>query len=147
MQRMWKKIHPKRDFKDTRAHSYGRKALQVRRVREIFLRSEYFRSSSAGPRGREELRVWRVRKEIHTEYQFKGSLALSHWRKTLPVSSLSHEIQPEFDLEETRPENAPGPIRVQAIIRLSRTSGAIWYKTRNGETSESSRSFVVSSSK
>src|SRR5277367_3401472 len=46
MQRMWEKIHPEREFKDTRAHSHGREALQVRRVWEIFLRSECSQGSS-----------------------------------------------------------------------------------------------------
>src|SRR5277367_1556082 len=61
------------------------------------------------------------------------------------MSSLSQEIQPEFDLEGARPEKAPGPIRVRAIVRLPGMSGAIRDKTRIGQTSASSRSFGVSS--
>src|SRR5277367_2256487 len=87
-----------------------------------------------------------MRKEIYDECRFEASPAHSHKRDPLPVSSLSQELQPEFELEKTRPENAPGPNRVRAIIRLSRMSGAIRDKTRIGETSASSRSFVVSSS-
>src|SRR5277367_4789621 len=146
MQRMWEKIHPQRYFKDTRAHSHGREALQMRRVREIFHRSESFHGSSASPCRREELRVWKMWKEICDEWRFKASPAHSHRRDPLPVSSLSQELQPKFELEETHPEKAPGPNRVRAIIRLSRMSGEIREKTRIGETSASSRSSVVSSS-
>src|SRR5277367_5299886 len=145
MQRMWEKIHTETTFKDTRAHSHEREALQLRRVREIFLRSESSHSSSAVPLGREESRVWKMWKEIYDECRFKASPAHSHGRKTLQVSSLSQEIQRQFDLEETCPKKAPGPTRVRAIIRLSRMSGAIRVETRIGETC-ASRSFVVSSS-
>src|SRR5277367_2646812 len=108
MQRMWEKIHTETAFKDTRAHSYGREALQLRRVREIFFRSESSHSSSAVPHGREELRVWKMWKEIYDECRFKASPTHSHKRDPLPVSSLSQEIQREFKLAETRPEKAPG---------------------------------------
>src|SRR5277367_5697349 len=142
MQRMWENIHQERRFKETRAHSHGREALQLRRVREIFLRSESSHSSSAGPLGREELRVWKMWKEIYDECTFNASPAHSHRRDPLPVSSLSQEIQRQFELEETRPKKAPGPTRVRAIIRSSRMSGAIRDETRIGETC-ASRSFVV----
>src|SRR5277367_4312517 len=107
MQRMWEKIHPETSFKDTRAYPHGREALQLRRVREIFLRSESSHSSSAVPLGREELRVWKMWKEIYDEWRFKASPAHSHGSDPLPVSPLSQEIQPECILEETRPEKAP----------------------------------------
>src|SRR5277367_2547991 len=107
MQRMWEKIRPETAFKDTRAHPHRREALQLRRVREIFLRTESSHSSSAVPLGREELRVWKMWKEIYDEFRFKASPAHSHKRDPLPVSSLSQEIQPEFELEGTRPEKAP----------------------------------------
>src|SRR5277367_6159940 len=144
MQRMWENIHQERRFKETRAHSHRREALQLRRVREIFLRSESSHSSSAGPLGREELRVWKMWKEIYDEFRFEASPAHSHGRKTLPVSSLSQEIQPEFELEGPHPEKAPGPIRVRTNIRMHRMSGEICDETRIGETC-ASRSFVVSS--
>src|SRR5277367_2501250 len=76
MQRMWENIHQERRFKETRAHSHGREALQLRRVREIFLRSESSHSSSAGPLGREELRVWKMWKQIYDECTFNASPAL-----------------------------------------------------------------------
>src|SRR5277367_2871578 len=145
MQRMWEKIHPETSFKDTRAYPHGREALQLRRVREIFLRSESSHNSSAVPLGREELRVWKMWKEIYDECRFKASPAHSHGRKTLQVSSLSQEIQRQFELEETRPKKAPGSTRVRASIRLFRMSGEIRIETRIGETC-ASRSFVVSPS-
>ena len=83
-------------------------------------------------------------KKIRPETAFKETRAHSHWRDPLPVSSLSQEIQPEFDLEETHPEKAPGPIKVRTNIRMHRMSGEIWDETRIGETSESIRSFDVS---
>src|SRR5277367_1847755 len=120
MQRMWEKIRPETAFKDTRAHSHGREALQMRRVREIFFRSESAHSSSAVPLGREELRLWKMWKEIYDECTFNASPAHSHGRKTQPVSSLSQELQPEFYLEETRFEKAPELTRVRTNIRMHR---------------------------
>src|SRR5277367_4727628 len=87
-----------------------------------------------------------MRKEIYDECSFKPTPAHSHWREAFRLSPLPQEIQPEFELKQTHPEKAPRPIRVRAIIRLSRMSGAIRVKNRIGETSASSRSFVVSSS-
>ena len=86
-----------------------------------------------------------MRKEIYDECSFKPTPAHSHWRGAFRLSPLPQEIQPEFELEGTRPEEAPGPIRVRANIRLPGMSGAIRDETRIGETSASSRSFGVSS--
>src|SRR5277367_3711100 len=86
-----------------------------------------------------------MRKEIYDECSFKPTPAHSHWRGAFRLSPLPQEIQPEFELKETHPEKASAPIRVRTVFRLSRMSGAIWDKNRIGETSASSRSFVVSS--
>src|SRR5277367_1764296 len=104
MQRMWEKIHPETLFKETRAHSHGQKALQVRRVRKIVLPSKCSQGSSAGPRGSEETRVWRMRKEIYDKYSFKPTPPYSHWRGAFRLSPLPQEIQTEMELEETHPE-------------------------------------------